>query len=525
MGHKHHYQPHRSSWAGALCKVSPVILLLSAVLFWGSLSIGRSSEKLTQQHSYEAALLPGFHLMEHMPTLSQLSSTGSSALQGQFAAAAQQQHQQQGLAPHPVLSDVPGYSGPPYILPKLIHQTVKDKNSMSCEVQDSIQSWIDMNPGYTHILYDDADLLDFVREHYPQLVDVYQALPTNIERTDTWRYLVLHKLGGVYADSDVKCMQPISTWNQEHNFDAALIVGIAKRNMKTGDTREFNQFVMAAMPGHPVLAAMPMVIASNLAYTYLTNLQSAKGKRADDAVLMRTGPKAFTSAIQAYAGRVGAKWPVNSTQADLEGGVLFGTVRAMPKFVLGTGWDTLDHNMTCEEVKAKIRPEALICHQFFGTWKARPEKQLQARHFTYGDCNRKQQGVSSSTNSIIDQEQEGDGAATGDDAAAGDADALVTTAEPVDTANTEAGGDAAGLATAAEPEDAAGTAADPDDGVVTTAQPEDESEADAATAAAAQAGNEEAVPEVVQYTSSTQQPATQPAAAYKLLARRTLGAR
>jgi hypothetical protein len=510
MGHKHHYQPHRSNWARAICKVSPVILLLSVLLFWGSLSIGRSSEKLTQQHSYEAGLLPGFHLMEHMPTLSQLSVAGTNALHGQFAAAGQQQ---QELALHPVVSDVPGYSGPPYILPKLIHQTVKDKNRMSCEVQDSIQSWIDMNPGYTHILYDDADLLDFVREHYPQLVDIYQALPTNIERTDTWRYLVLHKLGGVYADSDVKCMQPISTWNQEHNFDAALIVGIAKRNMKNGDTREFNQFVMAAMPGHPVLAAMPMVISSNLAYTYLTNLQSAKGKRADDAVLMRTGPKAFTSAIQAYAGRVGAKWPVNSTQADLEGGVLFGTVRAMPKFVLGTGWDTLDHNMTCEEVKAKIRPEALICHQFFGTWKARPEKQLQSRHFTYGDCNRKQQGVSSSTNSVIDQEQEGDGTLAGADAAAaGDADVVVTTAEP---------------------EDAAGAAAEPEDGVVTTAQPEEGTDADAATAAteaaaeaaASQAGGEDAVAEVVQYTVGSQQPASQPTAAQKLLARRTLGVR
>jgi hypothetical protein len=408
-------EQHHHHWARALCRLSSVLFLVSVLMLWGSLSISRGSQKLTAQHSYERSLLlPGFQQLstqlEHRRLGSRLSEHTEFSSESAQAAAGLQEQPQQQLVGQPLVSDVPGYPGPPYILPKLIHQTVKDKSSMSCEVQESIQSWIDMNPGYTHILYDDTDLLDFVKEHYPDLVGIYQGLPTNIERTDTWRYLVLHKLGGVYADSDVKCMQPISTWNQERSFDAALMVGIAKRNMKTGNTKEFNQFVIAAMPGHPVLATMPMVIAGNLAYTYLKDLpRKGQGKAADEAILMRTGPKAFTSALKAYAHRVGAKWPVNSTQADLDGGVLFGTVRAMPKFVLGTGWDTLDHNMTCEEVKQSIRPEALICHQFFGTWKSRPEKQLQARQFTYGDCNRpdgEQQLPGSDTNSVIDHAQD-----------------------------------------------------------------------------------------------------------------------
>jgi mannosyltransferase OCH1-like enzyme len=391
-------------WSRAMCSLSSALFIVSLMLLWGSLSISRSSHQLATQQ--ESLLLPGFQQLHH-PQLgrqlqgSLLASYRFTAASASAAAAEQQQQeleqqqqeqeQQQQALPQPLVADVPGYAGPPYILPKLIHQTVKDKHSMSCEVQESIQSWIDMNPGYTHILYDDADLLDFVRQHFPDLLPIYQGLPTNIERTDTWRYLVLHKLGGVYADSDVKCMQPISTWNQEHSFDAALMVGIAKRNTKTGDTREFNQFVMAAMPAHPVLATMPLVIAGNLAASLLKGFPlKGHGKAADEAILARTGPIAFTTALEAYARRVGAPWPVNSTQADLQGGVLFGTVRAMPKFVLGTGWDTLDHNMTCEEVKKTIRPEALICHQFFGTWKSRPEKAVSARQFTYGDCSRRE---------------------------------------------------------------------------------------------------------------------------------------
>jgi hypothetical protein len=254
---------------------------------------------------------------------------------------------------------------------------------MSCQVRESVQTWIDMNPGYVHRLYDARDRLDFVQQHYPQLLDLFLGLPTNVERADFWRYLALHKLGGVYADSDVRCMQPISSWNAEHGHDAALLAGIAKRTLH-GYTIEFNQFVMAAMPGHPVMAAMPLVIASNFASSFLRGRQVSKqGIFHDAGVLGRTGPGAFTTAIQQYNKRVGGHWPINSTRADQLGGILFGTVRAMPKFVMGMGWETIDYNMTCDEVKQKVRPEAYICHQFFGTWKQQPEV---ATNLTYSGC-------------------------------------------------------------------------------------------------------------------------------------------
>jgi hypothetical protein len=283
-----------------------------------------------------------------------------------------------------VYSDVPGYDGPPYILPKFIHQTVEDRTAMSCQVRESVQTWIDMNPGYVHRLYDARDRLEFVKQYYPQLLDLFLGLPTNVERADFWRYLALHKLGGVYADSDVCCMQPISSWNAEHGHDAALLAGIAKRTPH-GYTIEFNQFVMAAMPGHPVMAAMPIVIASNFATSFLRGRQVSNqaGVFHDAGVLGRTGPGAFTAAIQQYNKRVGGHWPINSTRADQLGGILFGTVRAMPKFVMGMGWETIDYNMTCDQVKQKVRPEAYICHQFFGTWKKQPEV---ATNLTYSGC-------------------------------------------------------------------------------------------------------------------------------------------
>lgn len=41
---------------------------------------------------------------------------------------------------------------------------------------------------------------------------MYQTLPKAVERADFFRYLVILRHGGMYADSDVECMMPIEEW-------------------------------------------------------------------------------------------------------------------------------------------------------------------------------------------------------------------------------------------------------------------------------------------------------------------------
>ena len=38
-------------------------------------------------------------------------------------------------------------------------------------------------------------------------------------RSDFWRYLVLATEGGVYADSDVNCLRPMSTWADDPSWN------------------------------------------------------------------------------------------------------------------------------------------------------------------------------------------------------------------------------------------------------------------------------------------------------------------
>jgi hypothetical protein len=83
-------------------------------------------------------------------------------------------------------------------------------------------SWAYYNPGYSLMLFDDADIRAFMTTYYPDLLATFDGLGTPVERADLWRYLVLCRLGGVYADSDVMAARPISQWAQ----DAGLLVGI-----------------------------------------------------------------------------------------------------------------------------------------------------------------------------------------------------------------------------------------------------------------------------------------------------------
>jgi alpha 1,6-mannosyltransferase len=54
----------------------------------------------------------------------------------------------------------------------------------------------------------------FVSEYYTNqtdIVDLFLRLPIPIIKADLFRYLVLVKKGGIYADIDVLCLKPMST--------------------------------------------------------------------------------------------------------------------------------------------------------------------------------------------------------------------------------------------------------------------------------------------------------------------------
>lgn len=83
------------------------------------------------------------------------------------------------------------------------------------EQGNDIASWREKHPFFSFTLMTDEQGDSFVSEYYAHrtdIVDLFLRLPIPIMKADLLRYLVLVAKGGIYADIDVLCEKPMSTW-------------------------------------------------------------------------------------------------------------------------------------------------------------------------------------------------------------------------------------------------------------------------------------------------------------------------
>ena len=130
------------------------------------------------------------------------------------------------------------------------------------------------------------------------LLWVHRNLPKHVERSDFFRYMVVLRMGGLYADVDTECrramddiIKPRDTllvgW--ENEFATPEIA--AHRNYAR--TRQVLQWVFAAAPGHPALREICDHIAQNV-YTVFS-------QNTNRDTLERTGPGVFTDYVLKHA--------------------------------------------------------------------------------------------------------------------------------------------------------------------------------------------------------------------------------
>jgi hypothetical protein len=110
-------------------------------------------------------------------------------------------------------------------IPRRIFQTWKSKTVTNEVLKNWQQSWIENNPSYEYIIWDDNDNRKFVVENFPDFLPVYDGYTKNICRVDAIRYLYLYKYGGIYADLDFECIRSFEPFLQmldETSMDIAL---------------------------------------------------------------------------------------------------------------------------------------------------------------------------------------------------------------------------------------------------------------------------------------------------------------
>jgi len=166
------------------------------------------------------------------------------------------------------------------LIPKIIWQTYKDPyESLTDYMHDAMNTWKDLNSEYEHRYMDDLQAGEFVLTEYGQeWYDIFINLPVGVMRGDLWRYMVIYKYGGVYADLDTECLVPVSKWMIE---DKDFIIC-------PETDKHFCQWTFASSAGNPILKSVLDLIKDKLMFPSYGS---------DHFVHTHTGPAIWTDGI------------------------------------------------------------------------------------------------------------------------------------------------------------------------------------------------------------------------------------
>lgn len=136
------------------------------------------------------------------------------------------------------------------MIPKHIHQTWKNE-SVPEQFRPYVDSWQKHHPGWQYTLWTDEMNTDFIANHYPGFLRLYNAYPQPIQRVDAVRYFILKTYGGIFVDLDFECLKETSPLLSEGSF----IAGLEPREHAIWHHKDYiisNAF-MAAAPACPFL--------------------------------------------------------------------------------------------------------------------------------------------------------------------------------------------------------------------------------------------------------------------------------
>jgi hypothetical protein len=110
------------------------------------------------------------------------------------------------------------------MIPKKIFQTHEyTYEELPINFKETSRSWQILNPDWEYIYHDKNDRDRFVINECPEIYPLYENVK-KMYQADIWRYLIVHKEGGVYADMDSFCISPMNHVLKDFpkNFDIAV---------------------------------------------------------------------------------------------------------------------------------------------------------------------------------------------------------------------------------------------------------------------------------------------------------------
>jgi len=149
------------------------------------------------------------------------------------------------------------------LIPKKIH-FIWLGSPLPNSCQDIVDSWRQFHPGWEIKVWTDSDLADF---HLKNQASFDKAKEPS-QKSDIWRYEILERFGGIYADIDFECFQPFDSLCKEVSFFAGIYVE---------NRLEINNAIIGSAPHHPIIALC------------MNRLEIVDGDSSYDRILEETG--------------------------------------------------------------------------------------------------------------------------------------------------------------------------------------------------------------------------------------------
>ena len=227
------------------------------------------------------------------------------------------------------------------MIPKIIHQ-LWEGPPLSDFFNKLVETWKKYHPDWKYEFWNGDRMKDFVVSNYPQMADVLFKYKYNIQRWDLIRYLILHKLGGMYIDIDYECLE---------SFDKHIInndncyFGMEPENHRIifGKKIYFSNSLMVTPPGHSFFEYV------------ISHLQTASVRYTENQlfdVLSSTGPLMLTNLYEEFDN----KTIIDFFSAEL---VMPWSKNEVQMYIKGTANNDI--------LEKKLR-NAISIHYFWGSW-------------------------------------------------------------------------------------------------------------------------------------------------------------
>lgn len=180
-------------------------------------------------------------------------------------------------------------------IPKIIFQTHKSNQylKMHKKLLNATNSW-KKHSEFKYNFYNDKQQADFMKTYFGDIYDVYCRLPLSVMKADLWRYCIIYKYGGIYADSDTVCLSKPDYLVKNALLNCAPEIDVAYylRAEKIRFDVHLCQWVFAAPANCPVIKSIIDLSVKRIRKTYII--------KGEHIVHYLTGPGVFTDGINKW---------------------------------------------------------------------------------------------------------------------------------------------------------------------------------------------------------------------------------